>query len=95
MATQVLVGAPNIIEEDIIKQTMDEELKISEKNAAYEQRLQANQEPIKEMDLIRGSEGISSRNAMERKQRRKSKSKELITPGLPMCSTYTNLITKG
>jgi hypothetical protein len=32
VATQVLVGAPNTIEEDIIKQTMDEELKIWEKN---------------------------------------------------------------
>jgi hypothetical protein len=31
VATQVLVGAPNTIEEDIIKQTMDEELKIMEK----------------------------------------------------------------
>jgi hypothetical protein len=31
VATQVLVGAPNTIEEDIIKQTMDEELKILEK----------------------------------------------------------------
>ncbi len=31
MATQVLVGAPNTIEEDIIKQTMDEKLKILEK----------------------------------------------------------------
>jgi hypothetical protein len=30
VATQVLVGAPNTIEEDIIKQTMDEELKILE-----------------------------------------------------------------
>ncbi len=31
MGTQVLVDAPNTIEEDIIKQTMDEELKILEK----------------------------------------------------------------
>ncbi len=31
VATQVLVGAPNTIEEDIIKQTMDEELKTLEK----------------------------------------------------------------
>ncbi len=30
VATQVLVGAPNTIEEDILKQTMDEELKILE-----------------------------------------------------------------
>jgi hypothetical protein len=31
VGTQVLVDAPNTIEEDIIKQTMDEELKILEK----------------------------------------------------------------
>jgi hypothetical protein len=30
VATQVLVGAPNTIEEDIIKQTMDEELMVIE-----------------------------------------------------------------
>jgi hypothetical protein len=30
VATQVLIGAPNTIKEDIIKQTMDEELKVSE-----------------------------------------------------------------
>ncbi len=30
VATQVLVGAPNTIEEDIIKQTMDEELLVLE-----------------------------------------------------------------
>ncbi len=76
VATQVLVGAPNTIEEDIIKQTMNEELKILEKkNAAYEQRLQANQEPIKEMDLVHSSEGISSRNAMGRSGGEKAKAR--------------------
>jgi hypothetical protein len=32
VATQVLVGALNTIEEDIIKQTMDKELMVLEKN---------------------------------------------------------------
>jgi hypothetical protein len=32
VATQILVGAPNTIEEDIIKQTMDKELKVLEKS---------------------------------------------------------------
>jgi hypothetical protein len=33
VAIQILVGVPNTIKEDVIKQTMDEKLKILEKNS--------------------------------------------------------------
>ncbi len=95
MATQVLVGAPNTIEEDIIKQTMDEELKILEKkslltNKDYKLTRSQSKKWISYAVVREFPAGMPWEGAEE-----KSKSKELIMPGLPMCSMYINPITKG
>ena len=76
VATLMLVGAPNTIEEDIIKQTTDKELMVLEKKLLLtnmDYKLTKSQS--KKMDLILSGEGISSRNAVGRSGGEKAKAR--------------------
>ncbi len=58
------MGAPITIEEDIIKQMCDEELKLVEKNDASKQRVQDLQKPEVQVAQLCSCTRISSRIAM-------------------------------
>jgi hypothetical protein len=92
---QILIGAPNTIEEDIIKQTMDEKLKkieskllLSDKNCKLTRDQSKNwirYAVVK--DLLAGMpwEGLEKR----------SRNKAQATLALLTCSTCTNQTTRG
>jgi hypothetical protein len=95
VATQVLVGAPNTIKEDIIKQTMDRELMALEKkllltNTDYKLSKSQLKKWISYAVVREFPAGMPWEGAEEKKQ-----NKVPATPGRPMYSTYTNSITKG
>ncbi len=64
--TQVLVGAHNTIEEDIIKQVMDRELMDLEKKLLLTNNDYKLSKSQLRIDLLHGGEGVSGRNAMGR-----------------------------
>jgi hypothetical protein len=92
---QILIGAPNTIKEDIIKQTMDEELKkiesillLSDKNYKLTREQSKNwirYAVVKDLPAGMPWEGLE-----EKKQKQAQATLALLT-----CSTCTNQTTRG
>ncbi len=66
IAWQILLGAPNTIKEDIIKQTMDKELKLVEQKTALggQCRVQVINAMSAQVDQLCCHMGVSCRDAM-------------------------------
>ncbi len=94
MTSQVLIGVPNTIEEEIIKQTMDKELKHIKQillltNKDYKLTREQSNNWMRYAVMNESQQGCHGKGL-----RNRNKSREQATQGLPTDCTCTGRITK-